>query len=128
MREILFRGKGDKRYNDGDWYYGLLTQYTDGDYQICIDGKVFKTVDPDTVCQYTGLTDKNEKKIFEGDIVKCTNGIKTIIGIVQYGTGCFNIKDITSDNSPAIDIVFNEYDVEVIGNKFDNPELLEKEK
>jgi uncharacterized phage protein (TIGR01671 family) len=128
MREILFRGKTIR----GEWVYGDLLHpdlygngysiedFTKGKNNCC-------DVLPETIGQYTGLTDNNGKKIFEGDIVKFGN----ILGAINYGFGCFCVKtnkpDWKSRSNPAIDIVMNEYmnEVEVIGNIHDNPELLE---
>lgn len=70
MREILFRGKGNPKYNNGAWFEGYLNKDKDGDYQIC-EGSFKFTVIPETVGQFTGLTDKNGKKIFEGGYTCC---------------------------------------------------------
>lgn len=86
MREILFRGKGDKKYNDGVWYFGVPIRCYDGDWQICTDNSKM-TVIPETIGQYTGLKDKNGTKIFEGDIVKCVdaNNGGSFTAIVSFG-------------------------------------------
>ena len=136
MREIIFRGK---RIDNGEWVYGSLfvgfkkcyicpeaiaMYYFDG--ALCLGG--FIEVDPSTVSQYTGLKDRNGKRIFEGDILL----LDDMKGIVNYGTGCFCVKLPSPNylylNNPAIDMVLNEYPgFEVIGNVHDNPKLLKEE-
>lgn len=152
MREILFRGQtrkygekvriGDGAKVPGRWVYGGVSQGV-GDYSIIYGGE--NENDPsegldkwcvytDTLGQFTGLTDKNGKKIFEGDILKWHANIKTSINgkvIFECGTFAFEYKDIAhgidlewfsfSDD----DIAPPEHCMEVIGNIHDNPELLE---
>ena len=69
MREILFKAK---RWRDGKWVYGDLNNLHDSVIIHWYNNgcRVSDEVDPSTVCQYTGLTDKNGKKIFEGDVLK----------------------------------------------------------
>lgn len=132
MREILFRGK---RIDNGEWAIGDLYRQTDyfGEKQSIIfedkGNDCFKKnfVDPETVCQYTGLTDKEGNKIFEGDIVKspflCGVAKKNMTGIVEYKKGIFNFKHI--EEKYGRQLLGYVDDIEVIGNIFDNPELLE---
>lgn len=129
MREILFRGKGDKRYNDGEWCFGVPIECYDGDWQICTDC-IRSTVIPETVGQYTGLTDKNGKKIFEGDICKVT--VFTCEGEDKHFLCevCFDYSSFIFRERSGLDILFSDIydfktDVEVIGNIYDNPELME---
>ena len=72
MREILFKAK---RWSDGKWVYGDLNHLQDSVIIHWYNNgcRVADEVDPSTVCQYTGLTDRNGKKIFEGDIIRWTN-------------------------------------------------------
>lgn len=83
--------------------------------------EVMIRVKSETICRCTNIHDNKERAIFENDIVNTKKGI----GIINYDVGCFCIQDIHSKNNPAIDIVLNESEIEVIGNIFDNPELLE---
>ena len=75
----------------------------------------------DTVGQYTGLTDRNGNKIFEGDIVNILTENEEI-GIIVYEDGGFIVRA----DKFSVDFInnINGTDVEVIGNKYDNPELL----
>ena len=79
MREILFRGKS---VNDGRWIYGDLSNY--GDYRAITTTRGFSIIDsceviPETVGQYTGLTDKNGKRVFEADILSNVQELRSTL-------------------------------------------------
>ena len=121
MREILFRGK---RVDNGEWETGLLAIARGG----CSDERVFiadkmtgyltPAVIPETVGQYTGLTDKNGKKIFEGDIVKFGNNTYEIKFIEKYSR-------FSGTNARCVFASFLLKNSEIIGNVHDNPELMD---
>ena len=132
MREILFRGK--LKSND-EWSFGNLNVSLRGTVIITPDetpiGKYGQVI-PETVGQYTGLTDKNGKKIFEGDIVKQINSYDNleIIGVVRFSKSSQFVVSHTytekenyykSGKKKAFAIKTN---CEIIGNIHDNPELL----
>lgn len=131
MREILFRGK---RTDNGKWCEGYLSKSRDENKQLklCIDYEekgvmCSSIVIPETVGQYTGLKDKNGKRIFEGDIVYCKSRLDNANMVVIFECGQFrmvlseNYRNYQT-NSGFYDI--NCFDKEVIGNIHDNPELL----
>ena len=138
MREILFRAKTprqDEYFDDGEWVEGFYTCFNGKEHRIyggyaetdCGDFYPdWCNVRPETVGQYTGLTDKNGKKIFEGDIVKAKDGLSNdlfeIYGYVDHKYGSFVIVGECITHFRWLD-----YDVEVIGNIHDNPELLKGE-
>ena len=136
MREILFRGKGDKKYNDGMWYFGVPIRCYDGDWQICTNNSK-RVVIPETIGQYTGVTDKNGERIFEGDIVKykeaCKFGDNDEMEEAEEQYLCTNIVEFENgrffplpQRCDCEDYFFSygSYDFEVVGNVHDNPELL----
>lgn len=143
MREILFRGKDIR----GNWHIGLLAHVENGWYISNKAGvSMAYEVIPETIGQYTGLTDKTGKKIFEEDIIKTQPFYdrpysdkrkgKQFLGTVKWETNTF--KGNTVHNYKAGWVVkffedFDKYthsywsdfwDCEVISNIHDNPELL----
>lgn len=136
MREILFRGKK----KNGKWTYGDLLH---GNGYIVIGNN---DISRDTVGQFTGLTDKNGKKIFEGDIVRLTEDFddysipdRSVLGVVHIGEypnddttvyGCY-IKWQQERFLYRCDLWYwindNPDPFEVIGNIYDNPEMPEPE-
>ena len=114
---------------DGEWIFGNLLQ-TDVD-GICITQNHVPQwlldkyeVDPETVCQYTGLTDKNGRKIFEGDICEFSAYGENYKGDVRFIKGNFTIW--CGKCAPFLDDVLEKHSAVVIGSIFDNPELLQE--
>ena len=147
IREVIFRGK---RADNGEWVEGdvLQSRYHSGhiEYQIMPQTPVSSAypVLPETVEQYTGLTDKNGKRIFEGDILRgfeypfCSNingefnyfaeivwfDDSSAFGIYTFKNPKSNVRGISEGNTDYLEY-FNADKWEVIGNIYDNPELLE---
>lgn len=128
MREILFRGK-DNGVLNGVWQYGSLDiSYPDAPVIARIDrhnNKMFVPILIETVGQYTGLTDKNGKKIFEGDICQ-TKGFPLIDDnpfVVEWNDDecSFYWRDVLGTDEFNIGVSQN---TTIIGNIHDNPELL----
>lgn len=151
MREILYHGK---RLDNGEWVEGYYLRHGDKAYicpevyafyrfdgGLCLGG--FIEVDPDTVGRETGLTDRNGKRIFEGDILQASadGSDDTAIAEVHYGRyhdadALFDAPDaigwyITVPSIPGecatiLSCMIDGLDIEVIGNIHDTPELLER--
>ena len=140
-REIKFRG----RDASGTWFFGDLHQWSNGEVYIGVHSSVwtddgmnsqsypsFNEIDPDTVGQFTGLYDKNDKEIYEGDII-AVNGRQ--IGYIVGGVRgyCYDViyNPAKSNGEKAwalYSVVTIDYPnkCEVIGNIYDNPELLKE--
>lgn len=128
MREILFRGqtrrKGEKVWMDGspvdsNWVEGYGVCMGKGDFSVIYAGSPVEKfpVYTDTVGQFTGMTDKNGEKIFEGDILRSAN-----IFVVNFENGAFVLLFGEDGSEYTHDHFLDE--MEIIGNIHDNPELL----
>jgi uncharacterized phage protein (TIGR01671 family) len=127
-REILFRGQ---RLDNDEWAYGDLLHLPNGDVVILSD-KGYTKVKPETVGQFTGLTDENGKKIFKGDIIKTREfGKDSGYGVnfndfdvfeVIYSSASFKLN-----NARRMFYLSKGQRIEVIGNIYDNPKLLRSE-
>lgn len=118
-REIKFRGK---RIDTGEWVYGYLA---DESYINDINTVDLSSVevDPDTVGQYTGLKDRNGKDVWEGDLLS-SDGIVCEVAYDEYLASFHLIIDKIKGRVPLGDMM-RSFEFQVIGNRWDNPELLE---
>ena len=142
MREILFRGK---RMDNGEWAVGYLYEHEPALVGIASENDApepskwfiartgfadwnmprpveFVEVAPSTVGQYTGLKDKNGKRIFDGDVVKVLQGKDKGIAYVGFENGAFMLYPKTGNiyERNLWSYWYNDFDVEVIGNIHDN--------
>ena len=132
MREILFRGKST---HNGEWiegYFGIKGESASREKTYCIMQSTLSNncettyftdyeVSPETVGQYTGFTDKNGKKVFEGDILKnACGGIRVVV----FMNSRFILKNINNNQCSSWAYMDKH---EIVGNIHDNPELLKGE-
>ena len=121
MREILFRGN---QVNDGMWIQGYLFQCWGRAYILwgmTNDTPTMHEVKPETIGQFTGLTDKNGQKIFEGDIVRIEDFVNDVVKW-REDIACWTLQGYIIGNTWGSSML------EVIGNIHDNPELLKEQK
>lgn len=140
MREILFKAK---RKDNGEWVEGCYTEYNGKTFtgiNISIYGDIFEVlctpvirwfeVGPETLCQFTGLCDKNGKKIWENDILMAhldeSYPEDVTYETVEWGVAGWVGHEANSIGRQYLDEFDTKY-YEVVGNTFDNPELLQEE-
>lgn len=139
MREILFRAK---RIDNGEWVEGqyayILNPLTESGepikHLICNGTNIFNNeIDPETLCQYTGLKDKNGKRIWENDIVDASEERWSACGPAGHNSPIIKVEwlegltgfDPFANYDCDCGVYIDASGCEVIGNILDNPELLE---
>lgn len=162
MREILFRAKAINRdpnreyrtdYKNGDWVYGLIEKLPfydengekffekDCAHMRNISGVSDIDVDENTICEYTSVKDKNDKEVYDGDIIfleeehlygkVCWENLRWYV--FWYGwidkEGLGTVYDIVNENPLSDELLTSEDKiwVAVVGNIYDNPEMLKGE-
>lgn len=138
MRQIKFRGKS---LRDGEWFYGnLFDRDTKGNTHITTLERGCLVIDPETVGQFTGLTDEFNREVYEGDIIMLDGSPEMSARVVVFYEESFNIAtrkeyDYLQQGAhpylndyahmDCLNTWSNSGLVRVVGNIYDNPELLE---
>lgn len=133
-REIKFRGK---RHN-GSWVYGDLCTPANRFISIRENRYTYNgisheeyEVDEDTIGQFTGLTDKKGRDIYEGDVLRINNGAVICLLVVTWnaevGSWCLRFKEELKEGTRPLGrwLCDRDYDIELTGNIYDNKELWE---
>lgn len=132
MRKIKFRGKCiSLKYEDESiylkWIYGDL-HHVGNEYFIYCDDGMWHEVDKDTIGQYAGVKDKNEKEIYDGDIVEFYNDVDYIVhpGIAKviFDLGAFQMENEKYGTDYLGNMDIDDMGIRVIGNIYENPDLL----
>ena len=126
MREIKFRG----RRPNGQWMYGALipAELSWWGVPSIADKTRRYEVDPETIGQFTGVYDSEEKPIFEGDVIRFPYRKREETGVVYYSSGMFRVKNnVYLREDDLFSVVFHK-EIHVVGNIHDNPELMKGEK
>ena len=133
-REILFRAKCS-----GKWRYGSYVHFNKKPTHYCFncnykdfivtngvyDEHYYAITELSSLGQYTGLKSKEGNKIFEGDIISIGGG--SLKAVVIWLNGAFRFRDELNSKAiyfEGIEVIVRDYDVQVIGNIHDNPELI----
>lgn len=138
MREIKFRGK---RVDNGEWIYGFLIEYASGNLKITIpecrkdlqkkSNIIYGTytIIPETLGQFIGLTDKNGKEIYEGDIIRSNCG-RLFEVYWSKKDSAFYWEHFVIDKKKRFNknsVVAGSYEIEVIGSIFDKDNILKED-
>lgn len=127
-REIKFRAK---ELSTNKWIFGDLHLLTNFPHIHDAEAKKH-LINSDTICQFTGLYTKNGKEIYEGDILKITDGSVICICVVTWnaevGSWCLRFKEELKEGTRPLGrwLCDRDYDIELTGNIYDNKELLEE--
>lgn len=134
MREILFKAK---RIANGEWVEGFYMAFADKSFicmdvveHYCVHALRWFEIDPETLCEFTGRCDKNGKRIWENDILMAhldeSYPEDATYETVEWGVAGWVAHETGSTDREYID-KFDLEHYEVVGNIFDNPELLQEE-